>query len=766
MNRAPALLALLLAMVPLADPARAADPTPAALFRETVRPILARECFGCHSSSAKSVKAGLKLDTHSARLKGGDSGPALVPGKPAESLLLQAIRHEDGMEMPPGKPRLAEKDIQAIRIWIEQGAPAPDEAATADAQSDPRRHWAFQPVKRPDLPDVARKDWPRGAIDRFILARLESKKWSPSPPADRLTWLRRVTFDLTGLPPTPEEQQQFVKDSRPDAFERVADRLLASPRYGERWAQHWLDLVRFAESEGYEYDRHIPDAWRYRDYVIESLNADKPYDRFLTEQIAGDEIAPDDPTCQVATAFHRLGPVRRNAGNPEIALSRNEVLTERTDIIGSAFLGLTIGCARCHNHKLEPISQKDYYRLQAYLAASDENNIAQASQAEQSAWKKATEEIQGQIKEIQARAKKASGAAKEKLFEEAEALETRLPAPPATIPATRNDMKIRTIVHVLKRGEWERKGEPVGPRPPEVLIAGGSPELPGETPNPRSQLASWIASRDNPLTARVYVNRVWQHHFGTGLVRSVNDFGTKAQPPSHPELLDWLASEFVAGGWRIKPIHRLIILSSTYRQTSKSSTDDERAGLDPENRLLWRMTRRRLSAEEIRDAMLIASGRLNLKLGGPSVMIPVDKELVNLLYKPSQWKVTPDAAEHDRRSIYLMGKRNLRLPFFEVFDAPTLLISCGRRESSTHAPQALEMFNGTLANDLALAFANRLEREGGGNAHAAVDRAFRLVLGRRPTDREASASARFLETQPLREFTLALFNTNGFFYVP
>jgi hypothetical protein len=577
-----------------------------------------------------------------------------------------------------------------------------------------------------------------------------------------------VTFDVTGLPPSPEEIAAYESDRSPLAEERVVDRLLDGPRYGERWAQHWLDVVRYAESEGFEYDRHIPDAWRFRDYVIGSLNRDKPFDRFVVEQIAGDEIAPGDRECQVASTFHRLGPVRRNAGNPEIALSRNEVLTERTDIIGTAFLGLTIGCARCHNHKLEPILQKDYYRLQAYFAATEEHDINLGTEAARTAWEQTRKRVQSEIRKLQSKARKASGSEKESLTKEIEALEDSIPPPPATIPAIWNDRAHRTPIHVLKRGAWENKGEPVAPRPPSVLVPDDLAEVSADVADPRSRLARWLASPGHPLTARVIVNRLWQHHFGTGLVKTVNDFGTRGDRPSHPELLDWLAATLVENGWRLKPIHRLILLSHTYRQSShppRSGIEDP-SRQDPENRLLWRFNRRRLEAEEIRDAMLAVSGRLNPRAGGPSVMVPMDRAIVQALYKPSQWQVARDPAEYDRRSIYLIAKRNLRLPFMEVFDAPTLATSCPRREASTHAPQALELLNGRLSNDLAEGFAARLRRETDGVPSQVIHRAYLLAIGRPPTPREEVVALEFLRDGPLEEFALALFNLNGFLYVP
>jgi hypothetical protein len=770
----PPLLLLSSLAINLAVAVRAETPADGlmALFDEKIRPVLEGTCAKCHGSA--KVSGGLRLDSRAGVLAGGDSGPAVVPGEPENSLLLQAIRHEEGLSMPPKQPKLADETITAFENWIRAGAPDPRTGPVASAAAAPaisaeaRNHWAFQPVRKPAPPAIRDTAWVSSPVDAFILAKLEARGWRPAAPASRAEWIRRVSFDLTGLPPRPDDVDAFIADAAPDAYERVVDRLLDSPRYGEQWAQHWLDVVRFAETEGFEYDRHIPDAWRYRDYVIDALNSDKPFDRFVVEQLAGDEIAPEDPECQTASIFHRLGPVRRNAGNPEIALSRNEVLTERTDIIGSALLGLTIGCARCHDHKLEPIAQKDYYRLQAYMAATDEHNIVLASATEQAGWEAKSKTFTTEIARLKRQARKASGEERMRLTAKIEELEDQMPPPLATIPSTWNAFDQRTEIHVLKRGVWENKAEAVGPRPPGVLVADEEPELPADVPDPRSRLARWLVAPGHPLTARVFVNRIWQHHFGTGLVKSVNDFGTKGDRPSHPELLDWLATSFVEGGWRLKPIHRLIVLSSTYRQSSRTwpVAEAEARRSDPENRLLARFNRRRLTAEEIRDAMLAVSGRLNTKAGGASVMVPADPELVGLLYKPAQWQVASSASEFDRRSIYLIAKRNLRLPFFETFDAPALLTSCARRESSTHAPQALELLNGTLSNDLAASFSGRLERESQSDRGRLVERGFRLALGRSPAEAERVLALAFLRDQSTKEFALALFNLNGFLYVP
>jgi cytochrome c553 len=739
-------------------------------FEKDVVPVLKAHCFRCHGDEKREAE--LDLRRRFTILQGGDSGAAILSGKPKKSLLIEMI--EDELMPPEGEPRLRDEEIDVLRRWIATGAAIagkvePPLAATESAglafDESARQHWAFQPVRKVTPPTVTNPAWLETPVDAFTLADLERRNWQPAPPATRTELIRRVYFDLIGLPPTPEEIAAFVSDESHNAYAKLVDRLLASPHYGERWAQHWLDVVRFAETEGFEYDRHLPDAWRFRDYVIDSLNADKPFDRFVTEQIAGDEIEPDDQQHQAAAIFHRLGAVRRNAGNPDIALSRNEVLTERTNIVGEAFLGLTVGCARCHNHKLEPITQKDYYRLQAYLAATEEHNVLLATLEEKQAWDKQSADINAEIKKLKTQATAATGDKKIALQHQITELAYTVTPHPPTIPSIRNDFENRTAIHVLRRGVWEHKGVAVGPRPLSVLVSLSEPELSGDVARPRTELARWITNDRHPLTARVIVNRLWQHHFGTGLVKTANDFGTHGERPSHPELLDWLAQTLVDNGWRWKAIHRHIVLSNTYRQSSNVAPSAEIAEADPENRFHWRFNRRRLSAEEIRDALLAVSGRINLRAHGPSVMVPVDRELINLLYKPTQWRVADNEATHRRRSVYLIAKRNLRLPFMESFDAPALQSSCPSRETSTHAPQALELLNGKFSNELAAAYARRLARECDDQPERMIERGFQLAVGRSPTERERALSIKFLRDQPLDEFALALFNLNGFVYV-
>lgn len=641
----------------------------------------------------------------------------------------------------------------------------------AEYSESERSFWSFQP-RSSAVPAAVDSDWARTPIDAFVLGRLAKEGLRPAPPADRVSLARRAYFDVTGLPPTPLEVRSFLEDERPGAWERLVDRLLASPRFGERAAQRWLDVVRYAETEGFEYDRYLPGLWRYRDYVIDSLNRDKPYDLFVREQLAGDEMAgggldkESDRELLAAAGLHRLGPVRRNAGNQEVASSRNEVLTERTDIIGTAFLGLTVGCARCHNHMFDPIRQVDYYRLQAYFGPSREANVVFSGDLRIEDWQKRTKEITTKMKTLRGQIKLAEGDERRRLQAEHDELESRLPDPPPTLATVRNDAENPTRVRLLARGDHTKPGQPVDPRPLGVLLPEDAPTLPPDISDSRSRLSDWIADPAHPLTARVVVNRVWQGYFGLGIVDTPNDFGFMGGRPSHPQLLDFLANELVASGWSLKRVHRLILTSGTYRQASRNP-DGQRLAMvtDAENALLWRGPRRRLSAEEVRDAMLAVSGELSLAYGGKSVMLPVEDALVDLLYDPTQWRVPADPAQHRRRSVYLIAKRNLRLPFMEVFDQPALLTSCARREASTHAPQSLELLNGRISNEMAAFFARRLERETGGDPAAVARRAYWLASGRPPSEQEARVAREFLANGEMREFALAMFNLNSFLYV-
>jgi hypothetical protein len=658
------------------------------------------------------------------------------------------------------------RDLASVILSALILLPCPEVRAQINAVE--KAHWSFRLRSHASVPrfvDTASNGWVRNPVDAFIFARLKQEGLRPAPEADRQTLIRRMFFDLTGLPPTPEQIAAFVSSPDPLAYEKLVDRLLASPHYGERWGRHWLDVVRFAETEGFEYDRPRPGAWRYRDYVIRSFNEDKPYDQFVREQLAGDELGPGQPDVEVAVGFLRLGPIRRNAGNPKVAFSRNEVLTEMTDSIGSVFLGLTVGCARCHDHKFDDFSQADYYHLQAFLAQTQEHDIILADKARQAAWEARTKSTQKEIKRLKQALETADSEERSRLRSRLEEMQKHLPPPLPTMSSVHDLPSERSQIHVLKRGDPDRKGKLVGMAVPVALRPTNAVELSPATKNPRSILADWINDPDNPLVTRVLVNRVWQYHFGQGIVATPNDFGVNGSAPSHPELLDYLANEFLANGRRVKPLHRLLVLSSTYRQASRSPTGETGRVKDPENRLLWHGPRRRLDAEEIRDAMLLAAGKLNRKASGPSVIVPVERDLVDLLYDPLQWKVTQDITEHDRRSVYLLAKRNLRLPFMEAFDQPDAATSCPRRVASTHALQALELLNGSTANRLCAAFAERLRDEAGGDPTQEIERAYWLATGRAPTVGEKELALRFLSRQPLTEFALAVFNLNAFLYV-
>ncbi|MFM2093103.1 MAG: hypothetical protein RIS70_227, partial [Planctomycetota bacterium] len=489
---------------------------------------------------------------------------------------------------------------------------------------------------------------------------------------------------------------------------------------------------------------------------VQSLNADKPFDQFVVEQVAGDELPSPREDQLVAAGFHRLGPVRRNAGNVEVAFSRNEVLTEMTDAVGAVFLGLTIGCARCHDHKFDAIRQRDYYQLQAFLAATQEHDIALATADEQEQWKAANQQVQDEIKHAREKLEKAQGDNRREWLAKLHELQLRIPEPLPTISSVKSDPERRTSIHLLARGQAESPQERMLPRVLGVLCSESTDAGNPESYAQRRTLAEWLVSPDHPLTARVLVNRLWQYHFGRGIVATPNDFGVNGAAPTHPELLDELAEELVAGQWQMKRLHRRMLLSTTYHQSSVSAVGGKGEERDPDNSYLSRFARRRLTAEELRDSMLAITGGLNETLGGASVMLPVKRELIDLLYEPEQWRVTPDVPQHHRRSIYLVAKRNLRLPFLEVFDQPDLQISCSRRESSTHAPQALEMLNGDFAITMANDLAGRLQREASTDKAQQVRLAFELVLGRVPSAEERRLSESFLVGQSLEEFALAM----------
>jgi len=691
---------------------------------------------------------------------------------------------------------------------------APFETFTAEQ----RGHWAYQPVTRPEPPAVKELDWVINPIDRFILAGLESLGLPHSASADRVALMRRVTFDLTGLPPRPDEVAAFLGDDRPDAYERLVDRLLASPHYGERWGQHWLDLAHYADSNGFELDAERPDAWRYRDWVVRAFNSDLPYGQFLALQIAGDDLRPGDRDALVATGFCRCGPREVVGGNVIPEAKRQTELSEITGTVGSVFLGLTIGCARCHDHKYDAIPSTDYYRLQSFFTASELTDVPIATQAESSAFEAAKSAIDTKAAPLRqqlatleapyraalksqkmttlspheravtstpekdrtpAQKRLAKGletslritweevaaavasnpadcAHREELKRAIYEIERTLPRPPAHAMALVDQKSKAADTFVLRRGDYKTKGPKVAPRPPGVILAsqpaGSFPaaiDPRGEKTGRRAALARWLTAPTNPLSARVLVNRLWQHHFGRGIVATPSDFGVRGEPPSHPELLDWLASELVAGGWRTKPLQRLMVTSAAYRQSSRPSA--KLAAEDPENSLFGRMNHRRLDAEGIRDAMLAVSGELNPRMGGPGVLAPLEKEIKDLIFTEAEvvdlWPVDRDPSQHVRRSLYLFRKRNVRYPLFDAFDAPDTQNACPRRETSTHALQALVLLNSDFAAGRAKVLAGRLLRESRAGNRDRIMTAYQVVLARDPRAAEIERAESFLKTQ-------------------
>ena len=778
-----------------------------AFYEQTVKLVLASACFECHSHEAKKFKGGLALDSAAAILKGGDTGPALVPGDVEKSLLIKAIRYSDAdLQMPPKNKKLSADQIAALEKWVKLGAPMPDSGARVVVRGkitdQDRQWWAFVPVKKPAVPAI---DNPRPAsgnpIDAFILQRLLAEKLSPSPAADRATLARRVYFDLTGLPPTPFELERFLADKSADAYEKLVDRLLASPRYGEKWARHWLDLVRYAESDGYKADDYRQHAWRYRDYVVKSLNADKPYSQFIMEQLAGDELylnaKPEarNPDHLVATGYFRAGIYEYN--NRDVRGQWQRILEDITDTSADTFLGVGLQCARCHDHKFDPLLQKDYYRFQSFFAPLlPREDLVVATPAEKAAhdeklakWEAATADIRAEIEKLLAQVKKnAVAGAIEKFIEDIRADMNKPVAERTPYEHQIAELAYRQVTYEFDRLDTKLKGDAkervialrkkltefdslkpaplppffgatdVGPvAPPTILSRGKNKEvippgylsvldprdvqvaaLPNSTGR-RSELARWLTAPENPLTARVMVNRLWQGHFGRGLAANASDFGKLGEKPSHPELLDWLAATFVESGWSLKAMHRLMVTSATYRQSSSPSGVGARVAslntdaipasrIDPENRLWWSFPIRRLEAEQIRDAVLLTTGELKLEPAGG----------------PGTDQLTP------RRSIYSKWLRNAPNPLLNVFDLAEPFQSVAQRNVTTTPPQALLLLNSQMMLRHARAFAKRLEEEHPSSDEEMINAAYRLAFSREPKSVERAAALQFLTEQKQR----------------
>ncbi|MSR57784.1 MAG: DUF1553 domain-containing protein [Planctomycetaceae bacterium] len=847
--KAGVLIGVLLALAPvtaLAD-APAHDET----FETKVRPLLTSRCGECHGGTER--KSGLGVTSIADLVAGGSTrGSAIIPGHSEQSVLVKLLRGDLKPRMPLRGPPLSNGEIALIESWIKDlKAPEP---STGDAKA----WWAVKPLVSPTPPAVHNTARVQNPIDQFVFHRLEQQDLTPAPDAAPEVLLRRAYFDLIGLPPTPEEARAFFDDQAPEAWQKLIDRLLADRRYGERWGRHWLDVVRYADSGGSEYDREYSHMWRYRDYVIRAFNDDMPYDRFVIEQLAGDEIDAPTPQSRIALGFLRMSPEH---GSPNKDTNRQHRLNELTATIGSAFLGVTLGCAQCHDHKYDPITQRDFYRVQAFLVgirledvdvpfeadeAAPMNAAREAAEKELSRLQQATTDLEqaylarlGELliaeglpadeaakkatkEELDQRLMKAEPEAAGTLLvagvrrftaEEAAALDhLRIEVVEGSLDgvfekgcARRRVDRFRPRAHVVTnttndyfasvphlpvafvriRGEVERLGEMVRPGYLSAVTGNHDAAPPridkfGNIEKFRIGLAEWIAAPDNPLTPRVMVNRLWQHHMGEGIVRTANNLGRNGAPPTHPELLDWLAAEFIAlvprsqagdtaGTWSLKRMHRLIMNSATYRQASNVDSPAAEK-IDPQNRLLWRMNRRRLEGEAVRDSVLAVSGRLNLESGGPGIYPPLPDGMDDrIYYKKSQFWEPTDGPQSRRRSVYIFKRRQLDFPLLAALDAPVFNIPSEQRPVSTTPLQALLLFNGRLVNEESDHFSRRIVAEVGSDALAQSRLAYQLALCRQPTDDELQSAIEHIATQPegdgLRSLCRVLFNLNEFVYV-
>jgi hypothetical protein len=788
-------------------------------FEQNVRPILVNKCQRCHRDGKESGE--LTLDSREGLLEGGDSGPAIVPGKPAESVLIDAVNYGN-YEMPP-TGRLPQEDIDKLAEWVRRGAPWPGKVGEGGPSvrkkgtkfsNEDKAWWSFQPIVRHAPPQISNPNSEiRNAIDAFLEDRLSQENLASAPEADRRTLIRRLYFDLVGLPPEPQAVQEFQNDEAPDAYERLTDRLLANPQHGARWARHWLDLVRYAESDGYKQDSYRQAAWRYRDYVINALNSDKPYDRFVAEQLAGDEIAPHDPEALVATGYLRAGIYEYN--QKDARTQWGIILNEITDVTADVFLGMGLGCARCHDHKFDPLLQQDYFRLQAFFTPIlPRDDVPAATQEQQAAyrarlaeWEAKTADIRAEIDEIerphlekawwgtldrfpedirkmsrkkpeersplevqlvklaerQAQEAKHNvkldkalkNEAKERwtaLREQLKALEKEKPAPlPEAL--TVSDVGSEAPPTIIP---GKKKAPPVAPGGLTILDAGTIPPVPVAVENStgrRAALAQWLTRSDHPLTTRVITNRLWQYHFGRGLVETASDFGRLGVPPTHPELLDWLTSEFVASGWHMKRLHRELVTSSAYRRISHGPEIATLVERDPGNRWWGRMAVRRLDAEQVRDALLATTGELKLDAGGPSADVK-----------------TPE------RTIYTKIYRNTRDALLDVFDVPEGIGHVAQRNTTVTPNQALLMINGGYVLERAKKVSRDIMAEKPASPDEALALAYERIFGRAPTAAEKDAALDFFYSRrdpnqsgvsatAITDFCHVLLNSSEFLYV-
>jgi len=769
---------VVLMAVPFAVELSAAADLPDTLFQDRVAPIFSRQCLSCHNDATR--KGDFSLETRKALETSGH----VEPGDPDASQLMEMIVPLKGKaEMPKDAAALQSDEIASIRQWIAAGAPWPDGYRIKPHRVSDANWWSLMPLKRPPVPTPLATDapWVRTPIDAFVLQKLRANKLAPSPEADRGTLIRRLYFDLVGLPPTPQEVEAFLADTSPDAYERLVDRLLASPRFGERWARHWLDVVHYGDTHGYDKDKLRPNAWPYRDYVIRAFNEDKPYDRFVQEQLAGDVLWPDSRDGVVATGFMAAGPfdwvghVELGEDQPDKRITRN---LDRDDMVATTmntFVSLTVQCSRCHNHKFDPVTMEDYYSLQAVFAAVDradrpypvEDSTRQLLASLENRWKawaktKPHGPGAGKHEATLAEWERAARPAAGMVYAAATQFK-----PHGEFRPTKG--KPRPI-HVLARGNEREPQQEVGPGTLSC-IAGLDSRFSVAKLNTegdrRVALAKWITDRRNPLTWRSIVNRVWQYHFGSGLVASSNDFGRMGDLPTHPELLDWLASGFRDGETPLRPsgslkaLHRLIVVSSVYRQSAASRTDF--SAIDNDNRYLWRANRRRLEAEAIHDAQLAAAGKLDTTMYGPGYLTfgLKDDHSPHYLYE----QFNPDNPLSHRRSIYRFVVRSAPDPFMETLDCADPSLSVPRRNETITPLSALAMWNNAFALRMAENLAARAVAEHPQDVSQQVALAFRLALGRRPQPEEQAALVRYARGYSLAAACRVIFNMNEFVFV-
>lgn len=806
-----------------------ADEAGEQFYREQIEPIFVKNCFSCHGNGKS--KGGLNLYTRDMVLKGGESGASVDLESPDASLILDALNYES-YEMPP-TGKLPQAEIDLIAKWIKMGAPMPkrtdviemkEEHGPPQVNEETRNHWAFRPVSRPAVPQPSQAAWGQNPIDAFVLSQLDQKGLQPNPKADKLTLVRRLYYNLTGLPPTPEQARKFVEDESPDAYEKLVDTLLDSPHYGEHHARFWLDLVRYGESNSLERDNPKPFVWKYRDYVIRSFNEDKPYDQFIVEQLAGDELAQLTPESVIATGFYRIGQWDDEPADPKLAVY--DELDEIIATTSQGFLGLTLNCARCHDHKLDPLPQADYYRMVAFFknirrygVRSDESvfqnsvrNVATPEEATKHAAEVArhdqrVEDLRNQLDAVENRIREnLVGGERDDFnadsvrlriirkyvgkhieqdeFKKYEAtrkewnqLRNHPPRSAAQALAVKEHGREVPPTHVLIRGNPVAEGDLVEPAFPAVLTSQTPEVVPpanGESSGRRLALARWITSDSNALANRVIVNRIWQWSFGRGIVRTPNDFGLTGDRPTHPELLEWLAAEFLENGRSIKQLTKLMVMSSTWQMTSTPNA--ESLEKDPLNDNYWRFDMRRLRAEEIRDSILAANGTLNLtSMYGPSIYPVIPDAVLAGQSRPGAGWGQSSEEDRNRRSIYIHIKRSLTVPILAAFDVADPGFSCPVRFATTQPTQALGMLNSDFINKEAELFATGLQETAGQNLDRQVTLALERVLQRAPTQEEVdrgrelvnSLQQEFGQSQEdaLKNFCLLALNLNEFIYL-